>query len=112
MLACATILVWPCETPYCLPRTRHIRKHGGSWASSPLHREGTVMAARDLGADLSAGRPSERELPAAVLAILAAGVLIGLIYLGSRGLRDFDSALVGYAVGTVFAVAAIVYRYT
>ena len=70
------------------------------------------MAARDLGADRSAGRPSQRDLPAAALATLAAGVLIGLIYLGSRGLRDFDSALVGYAVGTVFAVAAIVYRYT
>lgn len=35
-----------------------------------------------------------------------------LIYVGSRGLRDFDSALIGYAVGTVFAVAGLVYRYT
>jgi hypothetical protein len=39
-------------------------------------------------------------------------VLLVLIYVGSRGLRDFDSALIGYAVGTVFATAAIVYRYT
>ncbi|HUE75735.1 MAG TPA: MFS transporter [Chloroflexota bacterium] len=53
-----------------------------------------------------------RELPAAGIAILAAGILVLLIYVGSRGLRDFDSALVGYAVGTVFALAAIVYRYT
>lgn len=53
-----------------------------------------------------------RELPAAGLAILAAGLLLLLIYLGSRGLRDFDAALIGYAVGTVFATAAIVYRYT
>ncbi len=39
-------------------------------------------------------------------------VLLVLIYAGSRGLRDFDSALVGYAVGTVIAAAALVYRYT
>jgi hypothetical protein len=31
---------------------------------------------------------------------------------GSRGLKDFDSALVGYAVGSVFALAAVVFRYT
>jgi hypothetical protein len=53
-----------------------------------------------------------RELPAAGIAILAAAVLVLLIYVGSRGLRDFDSALVGYAVATVFALAAIIYRYT
>ncbi|HLH74816.1 MAG TPA: MFS transporter [Chloroflexota bacterium] len=51
------------------------------------------------------------ELPAAVLAIAAAVILIALIDLGSRQFRDFDSALIGYAVGTVFAVAAVTYRY-
>ncbi|HEY7295797.1 MAG TPA: MFS transporter [Dehalococcoidia bacterium] len=55
---------------------------------------------------------SRRELPATVLAALAALVLIFLIYLGSRGLKDFDSELIGYAVGTVLAFAALVYRYT
>jgi hypothetical protein len=53
-----------------------------------------------------------RELPAGVVAILTAVVLLALIYVGSRRLQDFDSALVGYAVGTVFAAAAIAYRYT
>lgn len=53
-----------------------------------------------------------RELPAAAIAALAAAVLMVLIYVGSRGLRDFDSALIGYAVATIFATAAIVYRYT
>jgi hypothetical protein len=53
-----------------------------------------------------------RELPAAILGVLAAAALLLLIYIGSRGLRDFDSALIGYAVATVFAAAAIVYRYT
>jgi hypothetical protein len=33
-----------------------------------------------------------------------------LIYLGSRGLKDFDSALIGYAVATVVTLAALVYR--
>lgn len=53
-----------------------------------------------------------RELPAAILAIAAAVILIGLIYVGSREFRDFDAALIGYAVATVFAVAAVTYRYT
>ena len=53
-----------------------------------------------------------RELPAAALAVVAAAVLVLLIYVGSRGLKDFDSALVGYAVASVFAFAAVVYRYT
>src|SRR6516225_9994433 len=53
-----------------------------------------------------------RELPAAVVAVLAAVLLLALIYIGSRELRDFDSALIGYAVGTVFALAAVVFRYT
>ncbi len=53
-----------------------------------------------------------RELPAAVLAALSVAVLVLLIYLGSRRFKDFDSALIGYAVATVFALAASVYRYT
>lgn len=49
---------------------------------------------------------------ALLLAILTVGILLALIYAGSRGLRDFDSALVGYAVGTVLAAGALVYRYS
>jgi hypothetical protein len=55
---------------------------------------------------------TQRGLPATILAILAALVLLLLIYIGSRGLKDFDAALIGYAVGSVFAFAALVYRYT
>jgi hypothetical protein len=51
-----------------------------------------------------------RELPAVALAIAASATLMVLIYLGSRGLKDFDSALIGYAVGTIFALAGLVYR--
>jgi len=65
------------------------------------------------GSGGGAGGPSPRrpELPAAALAVVAAAILCLLIYVGSRRLRDFDSALVGYAIATVFATAAIVYRY-
>jgi hypothetical protein len=56
--------------------------------------------------------PVRREKLAYTLSALSVGVLLLLIYVGSRGLRDFDSALIGYAVGTIVAVAALVYRYT
>jgi hypothetical protein len=61
-------------------------------------------------------RDKRQEMPrprvsAAFIAILSAIVLLVLIFFGSRGLRDFDAALIGYAVGTVFAVAALAYRY-
>src|ERR1700674_2448135 len=51
------------------------------------------------------------ELPAAAVAVLSAIALLALMYIGSRGLKDFDSALVGYAVASVFALAAVVFRY-
>lgn len=44
-------------------------------------------------------------------AILAAVVVVTASYFGSRHFQDFDAALIGYFVGTVFAVAALVYRY-
>jgi hypothetical protein len=47
-----------------------------------------------------------------VAGIVAALVLVLLIALGSRGFHWFDAALIGYAVGTVFAVAAVTYKYT
>ncbi len=50
-------------------------------------------------------------LPAAAVATAATVVLVLLIYVGSRRLKDFDAALIGYAVGSVFAIGALVYRY-
>ena len=49
---------------------------------------------------------------ATITALVVTVVLLVLIVIGSRGLRDFDSALIGYAVATVFTVAALTYRYT
>jgi hypothetical protein len=54
---------------------------------------------------------SSQQRRAAIAALGATAVLLVLIYIGSRGLRDFDAALIGYAVATVFVVAALTYRY-
>ncbi len=47
-----------------------------------------------------------------IFGILAAAILTGLIAIGSRGFHWFDAALIGYAVGTIFAAAAVTYKYT
>jgi hypothetical protein len=47
----------------------------------------------------------------ALAGALAAGVVLLLIWLGSNGLYNFDSALVGYAVAIVALTFAIVARY-
>ncbi len=46
-----------------------------------------------------------------LIGILAAIALTLLIALGSRGFHWFDSALIGYAVATIFATAAVSYKY-
>lgn len=48
-----------------------------------------------------------------MLAGAGAGTLVGLfIVIGSQGLRHFDPALLPYALASVFAAAAVAYRYT
>lgn len=47
-----------------------------------------------------------------IAAVIVTVILLALIYIGSNGLSDFDSALIGYAVATVVTVAALTYRYT
>src|SRR5436309_14739378 len=47
-----------------------------------------------------------------LIGILVAALLTLLIALGSRGFHWFDAALIGYAVATIFAVAAVTYKYT
>lgn len=44
--------------------------------------------------------------------IIAAVILTLLIALGSRGFHWFDAALIGYAVASIFAVAAVTYKYS
>src|SRR5438552_18300475 len=43
--------------------------------------------------------------------VIVATLGVVAIVLGSRNLRDFDWALAAYAVGCVFALFAVVYRY-
>jgi hypothetical protein len=47
-----------------------------------------------------------------VSGIVAAALLTLLIAIGSRGFHWFDAALIGYAVATIFATAAVTYKYT
>ncbi|HEX8982014.1 MAG TPA: hypothetical protein VF792_04535 [Ktedonobacterales bacterium] len=64
---------------------------------------------------VSAPRDTTRwsEQTRAIVLGLAAGLgLTILIALGSRGFHWFDSALIGYAVATIFCVAAVTYKYT
>ncbi len=75
-------------------------------------RRGAVAGGRGVARASTAGRPRRFASWPAVIAASSAMATIAGIYLGSRGLRDFDSALVGYAAASVFAVAAIVYRYS
>ena len=49
---------------------------------------------------------------AALVGALVSLALVLAIVLGSRGLRDFDSALLPYAVATVFLAFGVAYRYT
>lgn len=55
------------------------------------------------------GRLRVRSIVAGAVAAL---VLVLLIALGSRGFHWFDATLIGYAVGTIFAAAAVTYKYT
>ena len=55
------------------------------------------------------GRLRVRSIVAGTAAAL---VLVLLIALGSRGFHWFDATLIGYAVGTIFATAAVTYKYT
>lgn len=49
---------------------------------------------------------------AIVTGIIAAIIMIGLIFAGSRGFNWFDPMLTPYAIATVFCVAAVAYKYT
>lgn len=56
--------------------------------------------------------PRSVRLRASLVAAGVTAALIVAIVLGSRLLRDFDSALLPYAVATVFLAFGVTYRYT
>jgi hypothetical protein len=58
-------------------------------------------------------RRSARDTRQATLfGLFVAALVIAAIYFGSRGLRDFDTALVPYAGASVFAAFGLGYRYS
>jgi hypothetical protein len=56
--------------------------------------------------------PERQQRNGIVAAAIVTIVTVVLIYFGSRRFKDFDAALIGYAVATLFAIAALTYRYT
>jgi hypothetical protein len=57
-------------------------------------------------------KPPGLRTRAILYGTLAAAILTGLIALGSRGFHWFDAALIGYAVASIFAIAAVTYKYS
>jgi hypothetical protein len=62
-------------------------------------------------AKASTGDRPAIDLPASVAGSVAAIVTAAAIFLGSRRLRTFDAALVGYATATIFLAFGVAYRY-
>ncbi len=60
----------------------------------------------------AAARRTRLRTRSLLAGLLAAGLLVLLVGLGSRGFHWFDAALIGYLVGVIFATAAVVYKYT
>jgi len=55
--------------------------------------------------------PERLDRRAVAWGLLAVAAAVALVVFGSGGLRWFDAALVGYLVGTLFAIFGVVYRY-
>jgi hypothetical protein len=56
--------------------------------------------------------PNHQRIRSIFYGVVAAILLTLLIIIGSRGFHWFDAALIGYAVATIFATAAVTYKYT
>src|SRR3954462_10327987 len=61
---------------------------------------------------LALSAPGRDAVASTLWGLAASAVLIVGIYFGSRGLKDFDPALVAYAGATVFAAFGLGYRYS
>lgn len=59
----------------------------------------------------SKGLLSEVDAPATAVGFAAAVAMTAAVYFGSRGLRNFDAALIGYATATIFLAFGVTYRY-
>jgi hypothetical protein len=78
-----------------------------------LHQQSEIADARSSPQGMHPPRKSPGLRTRALLyGVLAAIILTGLIALGSRGFHWFDAALIGYAVASIFAIAAVTYKYS
>ncbi|WP_225800441.1 MFS transporter [Streptomyces sp. NK15101] len=82
-------------------------------ASGPAHAPAPAPAPGVTAAGGPAPRtPAAVRRRAALAGAVVSALLILAIVFGSRLLRDFDSALLPYAVATVFLAFGVAYRYT
>src|SRR5437588_991568 len=81
----------------------------------------SVVHSKTPGSETPADKSHKPKLVASSLSLRTRSILYGigaaiiltiLIAVGSRGFHWFDAALIGYAVATIFAVAAVTYKYT
>src|SRR5205809_3222908 len=81
----------------------------------------SVVPSKTAGSETRARKSHEPKTAASSLSLRTRSILYGigaaliltiLIAVGSRGFHWFDAALIGYAVATIFAVAAVTYKYT
>jgi len=56
--------------------------------------------------------PSREVIKATIAGLIATGILLVLVFVGSRKLHHFDAALFAYLFATLFALFGIVYRYS
>ncbi|MFH8758597.1 MFS transporter [Streptomyces atroolivaceus] len=82
------------------------------------HGPGPGSGTGPSGTGVSAFARAARRLPrsvsgrATLAGVVVSGLLVLAIVFGSRLLHDFDSALLPYAVATVFLAFGVAYRYT
>src|SRR5437870_11956424 len=81
----------------------------------------SVVPSKTPGSETPARKSHEPKTAASSLSLRTRSILYGigaaiiltiLIAVGSRGFHWFDAALIGYAVATIFAVAAVTYKYS
>jgi hypothetical protein len=73
--------------------------------------EGCVASGLTCGNLLHVNRGTSRGATPSLIAAVAAAVVALAIYAGSRGLRYFDAALIGYATAVVVLILGVTYRY-
>jgi len=56
--------------------------------------------------------PERAVIRATITGLIASGILVALVLIGSRNLAHFDAALFAYLFATIFAVFGIAYRYS